>query len=186
MCGRYIFYDEANPVMEQWITIAKKNLDEKTFTSLSLFEVFPTQNVMCAIYDPKTEQFGMKIANWGIPMKEKRIINARSETANTALFFQDTLRCVLPATGYFEWSKNKEKYYYTIAKPPMYLAGFIKEIHGVYYVVILTEEAGAPQNMIHNRQPVIFNYEDAHAWCKNEAYTSLIGKSIPKRIQERV
>ena len=61
-----------------------------------------------------------------------------------------------------ECSKNPHvKYTFATPSKPMYLAGIYHKEDGNFHLVILAEKAGYPQSEIHNRQTVIFTYEDA-------------------------
>ena len=53
---------------------------------------------------------------WGFPGFDKKgvIFNARSETALEKKTFRDSVkerRCIIPATGFYEWSEKKDKYF---------------------------------------------------------------------------
>ena len=138
------------------------------------------------VLDSSTKEVGVKRLNWGIPKKNGRIINARSETANTSLFFKDYYRTIIPACGYYEWDKEKNKYYFSTKEKTIYLAALAKQNTPKDQFVILTEEASEPELQIHNRQPILFSKEDAKAWLLGKSYDDSIKNSIHERIMSRV
>lgn len=72
-----------------------------------------------------------------------------------------TRRCVIPTTGFFEWShddkgKSEDKFRFNVSKSPMlFLAGIYTWIDQEMRFVILTTAANSSMADIHNRQPVI-------------------------------
>jgi putative SOS response-associated peptidase YedK len=188
MCGRYVFADGRNQWISGWIEQARKRLSDQDFEQLSLFEVFPGSHVLAMIYYPQKRQMQMAPMHWGYPAKDGRlIINARSETAEQLPFFRDSHRCVIPASGYYEWSANpRVKYYFTIPQEEvLYLAGICRRDQGVLSFVILTENAGMPQASVHPRQPVIFQKKDAASWCSGQDSRILLQHSIQSRTMTR-
>ncbi len=89
------------------------------------------------------------------------IINARAETAAEKKTFAESLRerrIILPASGFFEWSRDerKAKYLFTVEhRPTLYLCGLYTLTDGVYRFVILTRAANASMLETHDRMPVI-------------------------------
>ncbi len=182
MCGRYIFYDEENKRLQALIEKAKDRLPYDRFSTVSLYEVYPSQNAFGAVYIPQKKEVESIVMKWGYPGYHGNIvINARSETAFTSSFFRDSRPCVLPATGYYEWSKDKDRYCFFIEEKPFYLGGICRRIGREICFVILTEPAAAHQLGIHDRQPVLFGYEDAKKWCASLHPTSLLENSIQYR-----
>lgn len=182
MCGRYLFSDGTNPTMERWIAQAKQQLSEEAFRELSFHEVFPSHKVLI-IMAGEDHKARLLPALWGYPGREgKLIINARSETAFDSFFFRGSLPCVIPATGYYEWSRDpKKKYYFTVNEKPMYLAGLCRKEEDGMHMVILTEAAVLEQAEIHDRQPVILSSLDIPEYCQNTNPKETIKKSIRYR-----
>lgn len=187
MCGRYLFFDDRNEKIRELIEAAEEQLPEKEFRELSFFEVFPDQKILAGIYDHRKEKFITAVMTWGYRAGRKLIINARSETAETSAFFSGSHRAVIPACGYYEWSKNpRQKYYFTAEKRPIYLACLCRREQDGLRAVILTEDAGEPESRIHDRQPVLFTLEDSRRWCAGEDYKRMLSASLDKRIMEKV
>lgn len=102
-------------------------------------------------------------AVFGFPgfQNSRLLINARSETAAEKKTFASILktqRIILPASGFYEWSRDerKAKYRFTVAdRITLYLCGIYQIIDGQYRFVILTRAANASMAEIHDRMPVI-------------------------------
>lgn len=184
MCGRYRFFDNKNPKLKAMIDAARKQLSPKEFEEISLFEVFPSQKCFVGYWNAKKQEVRTTVMRWGYQgFKGNTVINARSETCFDSSFFQRSLPCAIPAVSYFEWSKNpRNKYEFTVNEQPVYLGGIYHLEEDGYHFVILTEEAGEPQRIIHNRQPLLFTYENARKWCSAKHPASLRSLSIQTRI----
>jgi len=81
------------------------------------FNIAPTQPVPVIRQNPKEPRRELSLMRWGlIPSWAKdmsgaaMMINARSETAPTKPAFRDPLanrRCLVPADGFYEWSRHE-------------------------------------------------------------------------------
>ena len=192
MCGRYLFYDSRNPKILELIKAAEKSLSPEQFSSISLFEVFPSQNIFSGIYDPAEKKYKTVVMKWGLAgVQNRSIINCRSETFSVSLYFKGCRTCAIPACGYYEWSKNPScKYYFTIEKQPLYLAGCwrIEKTDDQTLQMacaILTEPSASIASSIHSRQPIVFDTENAHLWCSTDNPESMYSLSIRERIMTK-
>ena len=115
MCGRYYIESEKpEEKLTAIITMMEKNYPGK----YNIGEIFPGDSAPALI-----EHNGKIIAVpavFGFPgvHDRKLLINARSETAAEKRTFAESLRTrrvILPATGFFEWSRDtgKTKYLFT-------------------------------------------------------------------------
>ncbi|MDR1065336.1 MAG: SOS response-associated peptidase [Oscillospiraceae bacterium] len=178
MCGRY-FIEADDFELCAMLAEAEQNRYERQ----SLFtsgEIFPTDVA------PVRTAAGARYMTWGFPSLygKQPHINARSETAATAPTFREATaarRCIVPASGYFEWKKldgkRKEKYAFTLpGHAVMYMAGIYSE-DGRF--AILTRDAPPEISEIHDRMPVIIPRELADDWLSggieilSEAVTDL-------------
>ncbi len=135
-----------------------------TFQELSLDEVYPGTLLLAKVYNGKE---GYSVCRWGFPLKGKLVINARSETFAASAFYRDTWPCVIPAAGYYEWSKDRDKYYFT-GKDTLFMAGLVKKTDGELRAVILTEAAKGPNSEIHHRQPVLLGRDGISVWLREK------------------
>ena len=107
MCGRYYIDDgiDANELREIIDEVNRHSNADQVKTS---GEVFPTDTVPI-IANSRAMVPSAFAMSWGYSLPDgKRIINARSETAEEKAMFRDGMaqrRCVVPATNYFEWER---------------------------------------------------------------------------------
>jgi len=170
LCGRYyIEIDESE--LQDIVREAEKNLREYP-EQLPLFkssgEIFPTDIVPVQV--GINQYLPMK---WGFSNFNGRlVINARSETVHEKPMFKQPMlenRCLIPASGYYEWQKHsgkKTKYILYLPDGPMYLAGcYRQEKNSPFYsFVILTKPAAEGINDIHERMPVIIPKKHIKTW----------------------
>lgn len=103
------------------------------------------------------------------------LINARAETIATKPAFREACRsrrCLIPASGFYEWTKDTEAqrlpWYITSANDaPLAFAGVWQRWGGdtsIPTCAILTTTANVPLSHIHHRMPVIIAPEDWPLW----------------------
>lgn len=174
MCGRYsLFTEEEN----QEIMRIVKSLDNRyPGNNMKHGEIFPTNTapILCL------EENGIKpeLSTWGFPRFGAKgvIINARSETADSRPLFKKSLhtrRCVVPSTGFYEWSESGTKTKYRFNLPndhTLYMAGIFNEFNGENKFVILTTNANNSIADVHNRMPVILKKEMTEDWIMSEEF----------------
>lgn len=128
------------------------------------------------------------VPSWAKSPEESKYatFNARSEDAATKPAFRSPYqrrRCVLPASGFYEWRKleGASKRPYFIARAdgePVYFAGLYDVWGGeLESCAILTTTPNAEMGTIHNRMPCILEPEQIDGWL-NPAMTE------PERIAE--
>ena len=164
MCGRYALFASGKQLQAQYNVM-------ESFDWESRYNIAPTQRVPVLRLNT---QFRRKLvlAHWGIEISpggnKKLLINARSETAHEKNTFKTMIRhgrCVLPASGFYEWENKgleKNPWLFQIKNEdtvPMALAGLLRETHddsGLRYeTVILTTKANKLMAPFHDRMPVI-------------------------------
>ena len=112
MCGRYRLSKRKQLVEEHFNAMPEDDDDWKP-----RYNVAPTQPVPAIRQNPKDPVRELSLLRWGlIPTWAKdaseagKRINARSETARTQPAFRDALkfrRCLIPADGFYEWSRHE-------------------------------------------------------------------------------
>ena len=174
MCGRYFWTDDAEDAfLEDFPDLAGavRRLRAGDYTpGMSAAAIAAgTGSGICA------EQL-----LWGFPGfdKGKLLINARAESVKDRPTFADSFtgrRCALPAAGFYEWDKKKEKVIFTLPdKPILYLAG------------VLTREANASMEPVHDRMPLILSGEEVIPWVSDAAKAGdLLTKELPMLKAER-
>ncbi len=122
---------------------------------------------------------------WGFPgfEKQKILINARSETVQEKPTFRSSYkerRCIIPATGYYEWDKDKNKVQFERKDGKIiYMAGIWKPVDGVDRFVILTTEANDSVLKVHDRMPLILDDNEWKKWIFEESFGEFAIRKIP-------
>ena len=131
MCGRYYVDDETAREIRRLVLkldqrfqgSSDQNMTQEAAQKMdagSLCEpaagsaaVFPSQKAMVIMGKERHLEAEQMI--WGFPRFDGKglLINARAETAVERRTFRESVlhrRCVIPAKGFWEWNKSKEKF----------------------------------------------------------------------------
>src|SRR5271169_3521712 len=192
MCGRYRLSRRKQIIEEQFDTT-----DWQEDWS-PRYNISPTQQVPVIRQHPKEPIRQIATLRWGlIPSWAKdssgaaRMINARSETADTKPAFRDALklrRCLIPADGFYEWQKTgetKQPYCFEVANGELFAFAGIwdrwRDPNGnwIRSCSILTTTPNAVTSAIHDRMPVILDRDTYDLWLdpgmtKVEAVSDLL------------
>lgn len=189
MCGRFCI-DETIGGTELQNIIDVLNRRSNATPVKTSGEIYPTDIVPIITNNRSMVQSAFAMS-WGYSLPDgKRIINARSETAEMKPMFRDGIeqrRCVIPATNYFEWERrSKDKTKYAI-RPTidglMYMAGIYRVEQGLPVFTILTREPAETIEFIHDRMPVILPSEMVSDWIDPKYKASDILKNAVKSVQ---
>ena len=182
MCGRYAQTADMRELMEQFEvsgTAPQKSLP----LNWNIAPTNPIYIIRGTSPDLATVSWGL-IAPWLKNVQEaknsqSRAINARSESIFEKPTFRDafrTTRCLIPATGYYEWATALGKYrpkqpFYICAKDDKQLS-----IAGIWSswvapngevmetASIITQEAQGELEAIHSRMPVFMPVDRWQQW----------------------
>ena len=125
------------------------------------------------------------VGRWGFVHSNARVppkvapTNAKSETILDRLLFADTLltkRCIIPATGFYEWTSQRGKRLpHFIGLPDralMWFAGISSVWHSgekaIATTAIVTTGPNETMEPIHDRIPVILHPDAYDAWLDTE------------------
>jgi putative SOS response-associated peptidase YedK len=190
MCGRFVIAKEWDEISELF------EIEVSAFPTFAVsYNLAPTQTVPIIVEREIDQMPSRELhpARWGLlPSFAKDIsgpplFNARIETALEKPSFREATlakRCVVPASGYFEWRKSDKVPLYI--HPPEGMLGFA----GIYWwwrdpqkqqsdpsrwlltCSILTKDA--PENLaeIHDRSPVMLSPDSLAAWLAPDFETS--------------
>ena len=175
MCGRF-----ALPTPEE-IT-GHFNLKKKP-NLVPRYNIAPSQNIAVVRLTPYTPERKLAVLRWGpIPFWAKdrkvgyKMINARAESVADKPAFRAAFRqrrCLIPATGFFEWShKNKTKQPYFIKLKDSNILAFAglwehwagRDGEVIDSCTIITTGANETVGNIHDRMPVIIEPELYDRW----------------------
>ena len=107
---------------------------------------------------------------WGFSGRGGRIINARVESIHDKPTFSALAmrqRCVMPASGYFEWRKSdRQKFRISPGNGGLsYLAGLYRMGEAGMEFVVVTQKPVGKVGGVHNRQPLMLtNKSELSAW----------------------
>ncbi len=183
MCGRYLFSTQEYKEFQQIVRDAQRRSNGQ-HNELN----FPAGDIAPTNEAPVLISSGNKIVSefqrWGIPgWRGGLMINARAETVCVKPMFRKSMaaqRCVIPASGYYEWDAGKHKYFFQLPGKPIYLAGIYDNIEGVNCFVVLTTAPNETVQDIHDRMPLILTHEQVRPWLTDsQAALQLLTISPP-------
>lgn len=162
MCGRYCLYDDGNEEL--------RAIFDRTEGDFKMGEVFPTDKAPVLIQQSVSIQ--PQAVVWGFPGFRGKgvIINARAETVLEKPMFRNSIqtkRCVIPSSGFFEWSHDGKKTKYQFNLPGagmLYMAGLYQDYEDGRRFVILTEPANESMIEIHTRMPLVLPKDSIPNW----------------------
>lgn len=185
MCGRYYINSNILKKIEQ--ADAFSDASVRAAAQEPRRDIRPSETAPVLVRSGNSSGRGRQIhiewMRWGFPAPEGKnlIINARAESAMEKGMFREkihTKRCVIPATGFYEWNRQKEKCEFSRAEQDeMFLAGFYGAFAGENRFVILTTEANPSVAPVHGRMPLILEREEAVSWIVDD---SRIGEFLQK------
>ena len=145
MCGRYVLkLGTSSQIAKQVLKQELKDFKEG--------DVYPGDKCLCIIR--KNDGITLKILKWGL--NDTKLINARLESINQKITFKNLNKCIILASGYYEW-KDKIRYEFDLNGDYLYLAGLYDDNNEM---VIITKEADDKLKDIHDRMPVVLNQKE--------------------------
>lgn len=169
MCGRYYVDDETAKAVARLIG----QINEKSSVSR---DVHPTDSatIITGYVDNYVDKLAEKQMYWGFPSFQGKgvLFNARCETVLEKRMFKESAirqRCVIPAKGFYEWDKQKNKVTFLRKDEPLlWMAGIYNRFEGVDRFVILTTKANASVSPVHDRMPLIIESNELENWIFDE------------------
>ena len=175
MCGRYV-NKLTQEVVTDFFAIERCAIEWEPRYNVAPTTIVPV--VRRVTDDTIREVVGMR---WGLrpfwakpDAKLPLMINARAETVASKPSYRSafkTRRCLVPASGYYEWQRrpNKTKlpfYFSRKDEAPIAFAGIWEEGDDDHSatVAIITTEPNAEAEKIHDRMPVIMKRDRWTAW----------------------
>ena len=150
MCGRFHLGFNNKDVQKM-----VRDIPDEQQLQLRFGDIYPTS------FAPVLTAEETLAARWGFERFDKKgvLINARAETVTQKQTFRKSFlerRCLIPASGFYEWDKEKNKYYFTRKDESLlFLCGFYRIEDGEPRFMILTKNATPPVARHHDRIPVI-------------------------------
>ncbi len=179
MCSRYFLDADGNVIAYTFAVAADDRL-------LKRFNIAPTQ-LAPVVRVSKDGGRSIAMLRWGLvpywakdPAVGTKMINARSEGVEAKPAFRAAVekrRCIVPATGFFEWKGvARQKQPFAITLPDRHVFGFAglwerwKPASGdaVETFTIVTTDANDAVAQIHDRMPVILPKEAEEQWLHGD------------------
>ena len=140
-----------------------------------LTQVYPTNQVDVVFRHEDRNEIASMTWGWERSFSKRPLINARSQEAWDKRTWSKALRerrCIIPASGFFEWDENQPKGKRDCYRVnPTYEDGFafggLYEINsetGEMAMAILTTSSNKKMSKIHHRMPVILDKEEFKNW----------------------
>lgn len=169
-CGDFSLYATADGFKNSYGYLDKPDRDFKSFNTR------PTHQSP-VIYSDGDGKPKLEFMKWGFELERKTpphkmlLFNTRDDNAFKSPFWKSkilTKRALVPATGYFEWTKTtpKHKFYYHPKQMDLFsfagVWGTWKDKDGkqIKAFSIITTEPNKEAAAVHNRMPVILRKED--------------------------
>ena len=166
MCGRYYVDDETAREIEKVV----RDLDRKLQIERA-GDIRPSDAAL--VLNAVAINLTAEQMNWGFPGFQGKglLINARAEGVLEKKTFRESVlhrRCVIPAKGFYEWNKEKEKFSFERNEPILFMAGCFNQFQGQNRFVILTTEANTSVSMVHDRMPLILEPQEVEDWVLDD------------------
>ena len=152
MCGRFYFSGNNKDIGK----IIDELPESVKNVQIKFGDIYPTYYVPVI-----TQEKYPMLSKWGFGRYDGKgvLINARAETVTDKKSFRRSFlerRCLIPASGFYEWDTEKNKHFFWRADGQvLYLGGFFRNEDGENTFIILTKQSTPPVENYHNRIPVI-------------------------------
>ncbi len=169
MCGRFTLRASGREIAEAF------ELDEVPDWQ-PRFNLAPTQSILVIRGDSASLLRWGLIASWADRgTTAAPLVNARADTIASKPTFRSAIRqrrCLVPADGFYEWQqlgRKKQPYLFTIASSRLFAIAGLWEVwehagERIESVCLITTEANAVVQPIHDRMPVILPAERWAQW----------------------
>ena len=139
------------------------------------FNIAPSQEIVTFVQLP-LEQPMVQMATWGLKpfrlekglsLRKAPPINARAEALGSSPMFREAKRCLIPATGFYEWRNKQPMHIQLHNGEPFAFAGLWlppAKRDGLPSAAIITTRPNELMATIHTRMPAILSAEDERAW----------------------
>lgn len=196
MCGR--FYVDEGTAKEIERVIRGVNLRIQKMRTGDIYPSQPAGILTCHSRQKNPLSAGSAAENspalelnemhWGFLQYQKKglLINARAETALERRTFRESVlhrRCVIPARHFYEWDSDKNKViFFREDRPVLFMAGFYNRFQDGARFIILTTEANASVDPVHNRMPLVLDEGELEDWVYDDKFTEYALHKIPPEL----
>lgn len=175
MCGRYVLSDQA--VLDNYWAELTLKYGGDLLKTLKFGEIFPhTFNVVL------DKEASPSIMKWEYNVFNRQVINTRIESIRDKSFYRNAFRCLIPATGFYEWDKEKNRYLIHDNDSLFFMAGIYQQENDQFNYSVITRPASQTR-YIHERAPVIMNREEAREYLKKMDIDAMIRNNPDMQIE---
>lgn len=191
MCGRYYVDDGTAGEIKKlvWQMDEKLQRVDGAEPTIQPKDIHPTE--IAPILTADRQGLCCRWQRWGFPGFESKqvIFNARSESALEKRMFRkgvENRRIVIPAAGFYEWNRNKEKNtFYREDQPVLFMAGIYNIYQNEERFVILTTAANESMSPVHDRMPLILEPDEVMTWINDREKAKDLLDKKPCLLQRR-
>ena len=173
MCGRFAQKKSAADLKRHYNTV-------NTVEYSSSYNIAPSQPIVSIVQQADSRE--MALMKWGLPpswakdpASTRPMTNARAETVEEKPFFRASFkrkRCIVPASGFFEWhTETRQPYYFSPKEGDFSIAGLWDRWQSpdgeLVSCALITTSANALMKPIHHRMPVILDSEAVNLWLSD-------------------
>ena len=188
MCGRFYISDDTAREIEKTIRIVDERLRKERRTG----DIHHTEMAPDISYRKDDMVIGDK--KWGFPGFDsgKVIFNARAESVLEKKMFRESVlrrRLIIPAAGFYEWNRKKEKVTFTSAvkeQPILYMAGFYNRFGEEERFVILTTGSNGSMADVHERMPLLLKHQELEEWLRDDRRLEEFLHNEPHEIKRKM
>ncbi len=165
MCGRFNL-SSPKAIVERFgfMDWSEKRIEPR-------FNIAPSQEIITIVQLP-LEPPSVQTAIWGLrpfwlQAGKPPPINARAESLSSSTMFREAQRCLIPATGFYEWSGGQPMHIRLRSGECFVFAGlWLPPAHhaGQPTAAIVTTRPNELMATIHTRMPAILRPEDERRW----------------------
>ena len=147
------------------------------------WNISPGTDIEMVIQDGSNKRV-VVMGHWGLEntWSTRPLINAKGETMFEKRTFADAARssrCLVVATGWYEWKEKGKPYYIRYRdESPMAMGGLFWKKEENFYVVIVTRGAVGALREIHQRAPLLIGGDGLEQWCEPSTKQSSIKELI--------
>ena len=189
MCGRYQFSADEYKEIRQIVRDAQRRSEGNELNFPMAGDICPSQ--VAPVLVSRGEKIVGEFQQWGLPgfRGRQQIINARAETVTEKPMFRRSIafqRCVIPATGFYEWDADKRRYLFRMpARTELYMAALYGVFGGEARYCILTTQANASVAPVHHRMPLVLRAQEVRPWLEDEQTARRLLHETPPELERR-
>jgi len=168
MCGRFTLDATASEISQQFGVKADKPIPPR-------YNIAPSQLILSVIQNDSRSLVALKwglIPSWvkSLDSWKGNLINARVETISEKPSFKGAFKynpCLIPVTGFYEWSKDKQPHYFKQDKLFAFAGLWSHWSNGHEELVsctIITTKANSEAAKVHHRSPLIIPPGQYDTW----------------------